>query len=156
MARLSDGESAKVIALWTMQKFPYSVRWRQFDSGSRRQSPSHADAIGGPRHSPSEGSAFEIFDKPVLAFQTSFSAPYYDYVRGCRVIITRRFSQIDEVDSALVMIVLPENRLLLDRQISDGVRFVAFVHNFATSPQYSIRFRFLVAIPSKASTNPSP
>jgi flagellar M-ring protein FliF len=60
-----------------------------------------------------DGVGFEIFDKP--NFGISDFVQRANYVRAVEGELARTISQIDEVEAARVMIVMPENRLLLDK-----------------------------------------
>ena len=61
-----------------------------------------------------EGVGFEIFDKP--NFGISDFVQRANYTRAVQGELARTISQLDQVESARVMIVMPENRLLLDNQ----------------------------------------
>jgi flagellar M-ring protein FliF len=61
-----------------------------------------------------EGVGFEIFDKP--NFGISDFVQRANYLRAVQGELARTISQIDMVESARVMIVMPENRLLVDNQ----------------------------------------
>ena len=60
-----------------------------------------------------DGVGFEIFDKP--NFGISDFVQRANYVRAVQGELARTIGQLDEIESARVMIVLPENRLLLDK-----------------------------------------
>ena len=60
-----------------------------------------------------DGVGFEIFDKP--NFGISDFVQRANYLRALQGELSRTISQLDEVKAARVMIVLPENRLLLDK-----------------------------------------
>jgi flagellar M-ring protein FliF len=61
-----------------------------------------------------DGTGFEIFDRP--AFGMSDFVQKANYVRALQGELARTLQQIDGVESARVMIVLPENRLVIDAQ----------------------------------------
>lgn len=113
--KLSDTESAKVIQALDDAKVPYRIG----SGGSSISVP--ADKVhlmrmqlagkGIPRSG--DGVGFEIFDKP--NFGISDFVQRANYVRAVQGELARTIGQIDEVESARVMIVLPENRLLLDK-----------------------------------------
>ena len=143
--RLSDGEAAKVIAALDDAKVPYKVG----TGGNSIMVP--ADKVhvmrmqlagrGIPR---GEGVGFEIFDKP--NFGISDFVQRANYVRALQGELSRTISQIDEVDSARVMIVLPENRLLLDKdKFPTASVFVRVRGNSQLQPQSINSIRFLVA-----------
>ncbi|HWH70999.1 MAG TPA: flagellar basal-body MS-ring/collar protein FliF, partial [Candidatus Sulfotelmatobacter sp.] len=143
--RLSDGEAAKVIAALDDAKIPYRV------SGGGGAIMVPADKVhvmrmqlagkGIPR---GDGVGFEIFDKP--NFGISDFVQRANYVRAVQGELSRTISQLDEVDSARVMIVLPENRLLLDKdKYPTASVFVRVRGNSQLQPQSINSIRFLVA-----------
>ena len=119
---LSDTEAGKVTAALDEAKVPYK-------SGSGGSILVPSDKVYSTRMQlagrgiPSgDGVGFEIFDK--ANFGISDFVQRANYTRAIQGELARTISQIDEVQSAHVMIVLPENRLLLDKKyLSDRVRF---------------------------------
>jgi flagellar M-ring protein FliF len=143
--RLSDGEAAKVIAALDDAKVPYKVG----AGGGSILVPSEKVHLmrmqlagrGIPR---GEGVGFEIFDKP--NFGISDFVQRANYVRAVQGELGRTISQLDEVESARVMIVLPENRLLLDKdKYATASVFVRVRGNSLLQPQSINSIRFLVA-----------
>jgi len=143
--RLSDGEAAKVIAALDDAKVPYKVG----AGGSSILVP--ADKVhlmrmqlagrGIPR---GDGVGFEIFDKP--NFGISDFVQRANYVRAVQGELSRTISQLDEVESARVMVVLPENRLLLDKdKYATASVFIRVRGNSQLQPQSINSIRFLVA-----------
>jgi flagellar M-ring protein FliF len=143
--RLSDSEAAKVIAGLDDAKVPYKVG----AGGSSILVP--ADKVhlmrmqlagrGIPR---GDGVGFEIFDKP--NFGISDFVQRANYVRAVQGELGRTISQLDEVETARVMIVLPENRLLLSKdQYATASVFVRVRGNSQLQPQSINSIRFLVA-----------
>jgi flagellar M-ring protein FliF len=143
--RLSDGEAAKVIAALDDAKVPYKV------GGGGGSILVPADKVhlmrmqlagrGIPR---GDGVGFEIFDKP--NFGISDFVQRANYVRAVQGELGRTISQLDEVESARVMIVLPENRLLLDKdKYATASVFVRVRGNSQLQPQSINSIRFLVA-----------
>jgi flagellar M-ring protein FliF len=143
--RLSDTEAAKVIAALDDAKVPYKVG----SGGGSISVP--ADKVytmrmqlagrGIPR---GDGVGFEIFDKP--NFGISDFVQRANYVRAVQGELARTISQIDEVESARVMVVLPENRLLLDKdKYPTASVFVRVRGNSQLQPQSINSIRFLVA-----------
>ncbi|MGH7972902.1 MAG: flagellar basal-body MS-ring/collar protein FliF, partial [Limisphaerales bacterium] len=143
--RLSDSEAAKVIAALDDAKIPYKVG----SGGGAILVP--ADKVhlmrmqlaskGIPR---GDGVGFEIFDKP--NFGISDFVQRANYVRAVQGELARTISQLDEVESARVMIVLPENRLLLDKdKYATASVFVRVRGNSQLMPQSINSIRFLVA-----------
>ena len=143
--RLADGESAKVIAALDDAKVSYKVG----AGGSSIMVP--ADKVyamrmqlankGIPR---GDGVGFEIFDKP--NFGISDFVQRANYVRAVQGELGRTISQLDEIESARVMIVLPENRLLLDKDKYATASVFIRVKGNSQLPTQSINsIRFLVA-----------
>ena len=143
--RLADGESAKVIAALEDAKVSYKVG----AGGSSIMVP--ADKVyamrmqlankGIPR---GDGVGFEIFDKP--NFGISDFVQRANYVRAVQGELGRTISQLDEIESARVMIVLPENRLLLDKDKYATASVFIRVKGNSQLPTQSINsIRFLVA-----------
>ena len=143
--RLSDGEAAKVIAALDDAKVPYKVG----SGGSSIMVPTDKVHLmrmqlagrGIPR---GDGVGFEIFDKP--NFGISDFIQRANYIRAVQGELGRTIAQIDDVDSARVMIVLPENRLLLDKdKYPTASVFVHVRGNSQLQPQTINSIRFLVA-----------
>jgi flagellar M-ring protein FliF len=143
--RLSDSEAAKVISALDDAKVPYKVG----AGGSSIMVA--ADKVhlvrmqlagkGIPR---GDGVGFEIFDKP--NFGISDFVQRANYVRAVQGELSRTIGQLDEVESARVMIVLPENRLLLDKdKYATASVFVRVRGNSQLAPQAINSIRFLVA-----------
>jgi flagellar M-ring protein FliF len=143
--RLSDSEAAKVIAALDDAKIPYKVG----GGGSSILVPTDKVHLvrmqlagkGIPR---GDGVGFEIFDKP--NFGISDFVQRANYVRAVQGELSRTISQLDEIESARVMIVLPENRLLLDKdKYATASVFVHVRGNSQLAPQAINSIRFLVA-----------
>lgn len=112
--RLDEGEAAKVIAALDEAKVRYQVRAGgaiQVPSDQVHQVRMQLAGKGIPR---GEGVGFEIFDKP--NFGVSDFVQRANYTRAIQGELARTISQLDQVDAARVMIVLPENRLLIGNQ----------------------------------------
>ncbi|MCX7866601.1 MAG: flagellar basal-body MS-ring/collar protein FliF [Limisphaera sp.] len=143
--RLSEAEAARVIAALDDAKVPYKIG----AGGGSIYVP--ADKVhvmrmqlagrGIPR---GDGVGFEIFDKP--NFGISDFVQRANYLRALQGELARTISQLDEVESARVMVVLPENRLLLDRDKQPTASvFVRLRGNGPLPPQAVNSIRFLVA-----------
>jgi flagellar M-ring protein FliF len=141
---LSDTESAKVIAALDDAKVAYKV-----GSGGAIMVPSdkvytmrmQLASKGIPQ---GDGVGFEIFDKP--NFGISDFVQRANYLRALQGELARTIGQLDEVKAARVMIVLPENRLLLDRdKFPTASVFVRVRGNSQLPPQTINSIRFLVA-----------
>jgi flagellar M-ring protein FliF len=141
---LSDTESAKVIAALDDAKVTYKV-----GSGGAIMVPSdkvytmrmQLASKGIPQ---GDGVGFEIFDKP--NFGISDFVQRANYLRALQGELARTIGQLDEVKAARVMIVLPENRLLLDKdKYPTASVFVRVRGNSQLPPQTINSIRFLVA-----------
>jgi flagellar M-ring protein FliF len=142
--KLDEAEAGKVIAALDEAKVPYQVR-----SGGSIFVPSdkvyqvrmQMAGKGIPR---GEGVGFEIFDK--ANFGISDFVQHANYARAVQGELSRTISQLEGVDSARVMIVMPENRLLLDnlRKPTASV-FVHVKGSFQLSPSAVESIKFLVA-----------
>lgn len=141
---LSDTESAKVVAALDDAKVSYKV-----GSGGAIMVP--ADKVYSMRMQlaskgipQGDGVGFEIFDKP--NFGISDFVQRANYLRALQGELARTIGQLDEVKAARVMIVLPENRLLLDRdKYPTASVFVRVRGTSPLAPQTLNSIRFLVA-----------
>lgn len=143
--KLSDTESAKVVAALDEAKVPYKIG----AAGSSISVPTEKVHLmrmqlagkGIPR---GDGVGFEIFDKP--NFGISDFVQRANYVRAVQGELARTISQLDEIESARVMIVVPENRLLVDKDKHPTASvFVRVRGNGQLPPQSINSIRFLVA-----------
>ncbi len=143
--RLSDSEASKVIAALDDAKVPYKIS----AGGGSIMIP--ADKVyqmrmqlAGRGIPSGDGVGFEIFDKQ--NFGISDFVQRANYVRAVQGELARTISQINEIESARVMIVLPENRLLLDKdKFPTASVFVRVRGNSQLQPQSINSIRFLVA-----------
>jgi flagellar M-ring protein FliF len=141
---LSDTESAKVVAALDDAKVAYKI-----GSGGAIMVP--ADKVYTMRMQMAskgipqgDGVGFEIFDKP--NFGISDFVQRANYLRALQGELARTIGQLDEVKAARVMIVLPENRLLLDKDKHPTASvFVRVRGNSQLQPQTINSIRFLVA-----------
>jgi flagellar M-ring protein FliF len=143
--KLSDSESARVITALDEAKVPYRIG----GGGSSISVPTEKVHVtrmqlagkGIPR---GDGVGFEIFDKP--NFGISDFVQRANYSRAIQGELARTISQMDEVESARVMIVMPENRLLVDRDKHPTASVFVRVRGSAQlNPQSINSIRFLVA-----------
>jgi flagellar M-ring protein FliF len=143
--KLSDTEAAKVIAALDDAKIPYKVG----TGGSSILVPAEKVHVmrmqlagkGIPR---SDGVGYEIFDKP--NFGISDFIQRANYVRALQGELARTIAQLDEIESARVMVVMPENRLLIDKdKHATASVFVRLRNNGQLGPQAVNSIRFLVA-----------
>jgi flagellar M-ring protein FliF len=143
--KLSDTEAAKVIAALDDAKVPYKIG----TGGSSILVPAEKIHVlrmqlagkGIPR---SDGVGFEIFDKP--NFGISDFIQRANYIRALQGELARTIAQLDEIESARVMVVMPENRLLIDKdKHATASVFVRLRSNGQLAPQAINSIRFLVA-----------
>jgi flagellar M-ring protein FliF len=140
---LSDSEAAKVIAALDDAKVSYKTGNGSIYVPSDKIYTLRMQLAG--RGIPSgDGVGFEIFDKP--NFGISDFVQHANYVRAVEGELARTISQIDQVEAARVMIVLPENRLLLDKDTYPTASVFVHVRGNSQLDQQSINsIRFLVA-----------
>jgi flagellar M-ring protein FliF len=143
--KLDEGEAAKVIAALDEAKVPYEIS----RGGGAIMVP--ADKVyqvrmqmagkGIPR---GEGVGFEIFDK--ANFGISDFVQRANYTRAVQGELARTISQLDQVETARVMIVMPENRLLTDAQRKPTASVFVRVKGNGQLPSSAVNsIRFLVA-----------
>src|ERR1700722_16304865 len=143
--KLDEGEASKVIAALDEAKVPYKVSRAGgsilVPSDKVYQLRMQMAGKGIPR---GEGVGFEIFDK--ANFGISDFVQRANYTRAIQGELGRTMSQLDEVESARVMIVMPENRLLTDstRKPTASV-FVRVKGNGQLASSAGNSIRFLVA-----------
>jgi flagellar M-ring protein FliF len=143
--KLSDTEASKVIAALDDAKVPYKIG----EGGGSIMVP--ADKVyemrmqlAGKGIPSGDGVGFEIFDKP--NFGISDFVQRANYTRAIQGELARTISQIDEIEAARVMIVIPENRLLLDKDKHPTASvFVRVRGNTQLQPSSINSIRFLVA-----------
>jgi flagellar M-ring protein FliF len=142
--KLDEGEAAKVVAALDEAKVPYKIR-----AGGTILVPSdkvyqvrmQMAGKGIPR---GEGVGFEIFDK--ANFGISDFVQRANYTRAVQGELARTISQLDQVESARVMIVMPENRLLTDNQRKPTASVFIRVKGSGVLPPSAVNsIRFLVA-----------
>ncbi|HUI06970.1 MAG TPA: flagellar basal-body MS-ring/collar protein FliF [Verrucomicrobiae bacterium] len=142
--RLDDAEAGRVIAALDDAKVPHRV-----GPGGTIQVPAdkvhtmrmQLAAKGIPK---GDGVGFEIFDKS--NFGISDFVQRANYLRAVQGELARTIAQLDEVEAARVMIVMPENRLLVDNQRKPTASvFVRVRGNSELSASAVQSIRFLVA-----------
>lgn len=143
--KLDESEAAKVVSVLDEAKTPYQVGQgggaiyvpRDQVHATRMQLASR----GIPR---GEGVGFEIFDKP--NFGISDFVQRANYVRAVQGELARTISQLDEVETARVMIVVPENRLLIGDNRKPTASVFIRARGSSSLPDSSVNsIRFLVA-----------
>jgi len=142
---LSGSEAAKVIAALDDAKVPYKVG---AGGGSilvpQDKVYTMRMQMAGRGIPQGDGVGFEIFDKP--NFGISDFVQRANYIRAVQGELSRTINQINEIESARVMIVLPENRLLLDKNKYPTASVFVHVRGNSQLPPQSINsIRFLVA-----------
>lgn len=143
--RLSDSEAARVISALDESKTPYKTG----SGGGSIYVPSdkvHVTRmqLAGRGIPKGEGVGFEIFDKP--NFGISDFVQRANYVRAVQGELGRTIGQLDEVEAARVMIVLPETRLFMDRDKHPTASVFVRVRSTGGLPSRSVdSIRFLVA-----------
>ncbi|HTB82191.1 MAG TPA: flagellar basal-body MS-ring/collar protein FliF [Candidatus Sulfotelmatobacter sp.] len=142
---LSDAEASKVIAALDDAKVPYKINGGgSISVPSDKVYATRMQLAGKGIPQTSDGVGFEIFDKP--NFGISDFVQHANYTRALQGELSRTISQIDEIESARVMIVLPENRLLLDKdKFPTASVFVHVRGNSQLQPSSINSIRFLVA-----------
>src|SRR5688572_16126647 len=143
--KLDDAEASKVMSALDDAKVPYQTGRGGASilvpSDKVYQIRAQLAAKGIPR---GEGVGFEIFDKP--NFGISDFVQRANYLRAVQGELSRTIAQIDLVDSARVMIVMPENRLLVDNQKKPTASvFVRTKGNGQLPPSAVNSIRFLIA-----------
>lgn len=140
---LSDSEAAKVIAALDDAKVSYKTGNGSIYVPADKVYTLRMQLAG--RGIPSgDGVGFEIFDRP--NFGISDFVQHANYVRAVEGELARTISQLDAVEGARVMIVLPENRLLLDKDTYPTASVFVHVRGNSQLDQQSINsIRFLVA-----------
>jgi flagellar M-ring protein FliF len=113
--RLDAAEVGRIVGVLEAQKVPHRIvsggAAIQVSAEQVHSLRAQLAAKGMPK---ADGTGFEIFDRP--AFGMSDFVQKANYVRALQGELARTLQQIDGVESARVMIVLPENRLVIDAQ----------------------------------------
>lgn len=143
--KLPESEVARVVSALDEAKVPY----RLSSGGSSVLVPAskvHSMRMqlatkGIPK---GDGVGFEIFDKP--NFGISDFIQRANYLRAVQGELARTISQVDPIESARVMVVMPENRLLIDQQKRPTASVFVKVRGNAPLPSQTVNaIRFLVA-----------
>jgi flagellar M-ring protein FliF len=141
--KLEGSEAAKVTAALDDAKVPYKVNGTSILVPSEKVHAMRMQLAGKgiPR---GDGVGFEIFDKP--NFGISDFVQRANYLRAVQGELSRTIAQVDQIESARVMVVMPENRLLVDNQKKPTASVFVKVRGNATLPAQSVAaIRFLVA-----------
>lgn len=143
--RLEESEAAKVIAYLDEAKIPYEV---SRGSGNimvpaDKVHPTRMQLAskGLPK---GEGVGFEIFDRS--NFGISDFVQRANYLRAVQGELARTIAQVESVETARVMIVMPENRLLVSDKNKPTASVFIKVRSAGLMPQQTVNaIRFLVA-----------
>src|SRR3954468_17676292 len=141
--RLDDAEAAKVAAFLDEAKIPYTAGGGTIMVPTEKVYSTRMQlaAKGIPR---GEGVGFEIFDRS--NFGISDFVQRANYLRAVQGELARTISQVESVETARVMIVMPENRLLInEKNKPPGSVFVKLRGNGQLPTQTVTAIRFLVA-----------
>jgi len=141
--KLDDGEASKIVSALDESKIPYQVRGGSIYVPSDKvyQVRMQMAGKGIPR---GEGVGFEIFDK--ANFGISDFVQRANYTRAVQGELARTIGQLDQVESARVMIVMPENRLVMDNGRKPTASVFVRVRGNAQLPAAAVNsIRFLVA-----------
>jgi len=143
--KLDETEASKVIAALDEAKVPYKVS----RAGGAILVPSDKVyqlrmQMAGKGIPSGEGVGFEIFDK--ANFGISDFVQRANYTRAVQGELARTIGQLDQIESARVMIVMPENRLLSDSLRKPTASVFVRVKGNGQLPSSSVNsIRFLVA-----------
>jgi flagellar M-ring protein FliF len=142
--KLDEAEAAKVISALEDMKVPYQARGGGSILVPADKVPKVRMQLAGRGIPRGEGVGFEIFDKP--NFGISDFVQRANFKRAVEGELARTISQLDPVESARVLIVLPENRLLVDSQRKPTASVFVRVKGSAQLPPAAVNsIRFLVA-----------
>lgn len=142
--RLDEGEASKVVAALDEMGIPRKLSGagnvlvpKDKVHGARMQLASR----GLPKN---DGVGFEIFDRP--NFGISDFVQRANYLRAVQGELARSISKVDSIDSASVMIVMPENRVFADGAKKSTASVFLRVRGNIVLPQQTVSaIRFLVA-----------
>lgn len=141
---LSEAEAAKVVSALNEAKVAYKVNGPGSVSVPVDKVYTMRMQLAAKGIPQGDGVGFEIFDK--ANFGVSDFVQRANYLRALQGELSRTISQLDEVQSARVMIVQPENRLLLDKEkFATASVFVRVRGNGSLAPSSINSIRFLVA-----------
>jgi flagellar M-ring protein FliF len=143
--RLPESESAKVIAALDEAKVPYKI---SSGGGSILVPGNKVHQVrmqlatkGIPR---GDGVGFEIFDKSNIGVSDFIQRA--NYLRAVQGELARTIGQVDSIESARVMVVIPENRLLVNQEKKPTASVFVRVRGNAQLPGQTVNaIRFLVA-----------
>lgn len=141
--KLDEAESAKVISALNDAKVDHQIRngsiYVPADKVHITRWQLAAKGIG----KSNAGVGYELFDKP--AFGISDLVQRANLLRAVQGELARTIMQVDAVESASVLIVMPENRLLADRPKRPTASVFVRTRGTQLPPQTVNAIRFLVA-----------
>jgi flagellar M-ring protein FliF len=143
--KLDEAEAAKVVAYLDEAKVPYEVSRGSGNimvpADKVHTTRMQLASKGLPK---GEGVGFEIFDRS--NFGISDFVQRANYLRAIQGELGRTISQVESVETARVMIVMPENRLLVSDKNKPTASVFVKVRGNALMPQQTVNaIRFLVA-----------
>lgn len=141
--KLDDAEAAKVVSYLDGAKIPYQISHGSIYVSTDKVHVTRMQLAS--RGIPQNGGVgFEIFDKP--NFGISDFVQRANYLRAVQGELARTIGQLEQVETARVMIVMPENRLLTDNQRPPTASvFVKLRSLDSLAPAAVNSIRFLVA-----------
>ncbi len=142
--KLDESEAAKVVGFLDEAKVSYQVRGAgsiYVPTDKVHSTRMQLASKGLPK---GEGVGFEIFDRS--NFGISDFVQRANYLRAVQGELARTISQVDSIETARVMIVMPENRLLISDKNKPTASVFVKVRGNAQLPQQNVNaIRFLVA-----------
>src|SRR6185503_13121622 len=143
--KLDDAEAARVAAVLDEASVPYKVgpgNGAVYVPRDKVHPMRMQLAARGIPHG--DGVGFEIFDKP--NFGISDFIQRANYIRALQGELARTIAELDEVEAARVMVVMPENRLLVDNNKKPTASvFIKTKGSAQIGPSAVSAIRFLVA-----------
>ena len=143
--KLDEAEAGKVIAALNDAKIPHQIKGAgtiMVPMDLVYSTRMNLAAKGLPQAP--NGVGFEIFDKP--NFGISDFVQRANYSRALQGELARTISQLDQIESARVLIVMPENRLILDEQRKASASVFVKVRGNADLPSSAVNsIQFLVS-----------
>lgn len=143
--KLEESEAAKVIAYLDEAKVPYEISRGSGNimvpADKVHTTRMQLASKGLPK---GEGVGFEIFDRS--NFGISDFVQRANYLRAVQGELSRTISQVESVETARVMIVMPENRLLVNDKNKPTASVFVKVRSAGLMPPQTVNaIRFLVA-----------
>ena len=141
---LAEAEASKVINALDEAKIPYKVRGGGSISVPADKVHSLRIQLAGKGIPGGGATGFSLFDKP--NFGISDFVQRVNYMRAIQGELSQTISRVDGIESAQVMLVMPENRLLVEYQKKPSASvFLKLRGNVPISASTVNAIRFLVA-----------